>query len=176
MEGEAAVLLTGVYGVGKSSMAAEMATILERAEVPYAAIDLDWLAWANVQDAHGSAGLRVMLRNLGAVVATYRDGGIRRFVLAGTVDEADEVEAIRDVLGMPLTVARLVVPIEAIERRLSSDPTSGRRDDLEVARRSLLDGTGAGIGDLVVENTRPIGRVASEILDWLGWLRDGADR
>ena len=45
-----AVLLTGAYGTGKSSVAAEMAELLEARDVPYAAIDLDWLIWANVAD------------------------------------------------------------------------------------------------------------------------------
>ena len=36
-----AVLLTGLFGVGKSTIAADMADLLEDAGVPYAALDLD---------------------------------------------------------------------------------------------------------------------------------------
>jgi Mrp family chromosome partitioning ATPase len=39
------VLITGVYGTGKSSVAAEIAETLERRGVPYGALDLDWLGW-----------------------------------------------------------------------------------------------------------------------------------
>ena len=42
------VLITGVYGTGKSSVAAEIAETLERHGVPYGALDLDWLTWFEV--------------------------------------------------------------------------------------------------------------------------------
>ena len=38
------VLLTGVYGSGKSSVAEEIAFLLEQAGAPYALLDLDYLA------------------------------------------------------------------------------------------------------------------------------------
>jgi len=41
-----AVLITGLFGTGKSSLAVEIADILEKRGVPYAVIDLDWLCWA----------------------------------------------------------------------------------------------------------------------------------
>jgi hypothetical protein len=40
--GIAGVRLTGVYGSGKSSVAAEIGELVERNEVAYGAIDLDW--------------------------------------------------------------------------------------------------------------------------------------
>ena len=39
--------MTGVYGVGKSTVVAQMGDLLEARGLPYAAIDLDWLAWAD---------------------------------------------------------------------------------------------------------------------------------
>jgi adenylylsulfate kinase-like enzyme len=42
--GAEAVLLTGVYGSGKSSVAAEIAYLLERQGRPYALLDLDYLS------------------------------------------------------------------------------------------------------------------------------------
>jgi adenylylsulfate kinase-like enzyme len=38
-----ALLLTGIFGTGKSSVAEEIAELLEASEQPFAAIDLDWL-------------------------------------------------------------------------------------------------------------------------------------
>ena len=40
-----AVLVTGLYGSGKSSLVAEMAERLEMADVSFGAIDVDWLTW-----------------------------------------------------------------------------------------------------------------------------------
>ena len=36
-----------------------MAELLEAHDLPLAAIDLDWLIWANVPDSHGEAGHRL---------------------------------------------------------------------------------------------------------------------
>jgi gluconate kinase len=168
-EASEAVLLSGAYGTGKSSVAAEMAELLEARDVPYAAIDLDWLMWANVADAHGEAGNRLMLANLAPMIGNYRAAGLTRFILAGLLTNTDERERLRDALGMRLRVVRLTVPMSDIERRLGSDPTSGRRDDLERARVQVAEEVGAGLEDLVVANDRPIADVATEIIAWLGW-------
>ena len=39
------VLLTGVYGSGKSSVAAEIAYLLEQRDERFALLDLDYLSW-----------------------------------------------------------------------------------------------------------------------------------
>jgi hypothetical protein len=167
---EDAVLLIGVYGSGKTSVAEEIADLLERAGIPFAAIDLDWLAWANIDDGHGPSGERLMLSNLQAVMSNYRAVGMRRFVLAGSFREQAEIDRLRSTLGMPLRVVRLTVPLAVVERRLGDNPTTGRAGDLVVAREAFAAGEGEGLEDLVVDNDRPIAHVASEIVDWLGWL------
>ena len=44
-EGDAdGVLITGVYGTGKSALVEEIAHVLEVRGVPFGAMDLDWLA------------------------------------------------------------------------------------------------------------------------------------
>ena len=164
-----AILICGAYGTGKSSVAAEMAELLEARDVPYAAIDLDWLAWANIADSHGEAGHRLMLANLAPMIGNYRAAGLTRFILAGLLTSADELETMRETLGMPLRVVRLTLPIEEIERRMGSDPTSGRQFDLERSREQVADQVGAGLEDVSFANDRPIGDVAAEIVRWLGW-------
>ena len=39
------VLITGVYGSGKSSVAAEIAYLLEQRDQRFALLDLDYLSW-----------------------------------------------------------------------------------------------------------------------------------
>ncbi len=165
-----AVVLTGVYGVGKSSLAEELADILEKRHDPYAALDMDWLGWFDDgrRTDHGAAD-RVLLANLSAVVANYRGVGIRRFVLAGWIGNEREREDVRSVLDMPMTVIRLTVPFEEIERRLGTAATTGRKDDLRVAAGWLEQGAGEGIEDFIIANDRPIHDVASEVLDLVGW-------
>jgi len=130
------VLLTGVYGSGKSSVAVEMAYLLEQQGEPFALLDLDYLSWAG----------------------------------QSTGDRAAEVRTIEQALGLPLKVARLTVPLPAIEQRLASDVTSGRRDDLREAAASIAAEVGVGLEDVTIANDRPIGAVAHEVMTFLGWL------
>jgi hypothetical protein len=164
------VLLTGVYGSGKSSVAEEIAYLLERRGERYALLDLDYLSWAGTgaDDRAGEFGL--MLQNLGAVAANYRRAGIRLFVLAYFVWSPGEVQAVREVLGLPLRVARLTVPLPVIERRLAADVSSGRPDDLRAAAALIAASAGAGVEDVAISNDRPLGAVAQDVMAFLGWL------
>jgi len=163
-----ALLLTGVFGTGKSAVAEEIAELLEDRGVPFAAIDLDWLGWSNVPGA-GHDGHAILARNLGAVAGTYRDAGVQRLVLARTVENAAILEAIRSAIAVPLTVVRLTAPLTTIEERLRGSPTSGRADDLEQAREMLAAGTGVGLEDAVIENAGPIRETALRVLDVARW-------
>jgi hypothetical protein len=81
-EGEG-VLITGVYGAGKSSVAEEIADALEARGAPFGAVDLDWLMWFGVPGVEPENLRRVFLANLAAMVANYRDAGVIHFVLPG---------------------------------------------------------------------------------------------
>lgn len=163
------VLLTGVYGSGKSSVAEEIAYLLEQRGEPYALLDLDYLSWAGVGGGDRAGEFGLMLQNLAAVAANYRRAGARIFVLAYFVRNSDEVRQVRDALGLPLRVVRLAVPLSGIEQRLAGDVTSGRRDDLREAAASIAAAEGTGAEDVVIGNDRAIGLVAREVMTFLGW-------
>jgi len=166
---EEAVLITGVYGSGKSAVAQEIAYLLERQNAPYALLDLDFLGWADTGEGGRPAWLRVMLRNLVALVGNYLEVGVRFFVLAGAIRDLAELEALKAELSMSLRVVRLTVPLQEIENRLLPDPTAGRRDDLRGAASWMAGSVGVGVEDRTVPNDRPIREVAADILEWLGW-------
>ena len=164
------VLITGVYGSGKSSVAAEIAYLLQERRQPYALLDLDFLGWAGVAFDDHAAGFSLMLRNVAAVASNYRDAGINTFVLAWFVRDHGTLRRVREAAGVPLRVVRLSVPLSDIERRLSVDVTTERQDDLRVAAASIAAGEGVGVEDVVVDNGRPVPVVAQEVMTWLGWL------
>jgi len=170
IRGAEGVLLTGVYGSGKSSVAEEMAHLLEQRGEPYALLDLDYLSWAGDATSDRASEFGLMLENLAAVAANYRRAGIRLFVLAYFVRSPGEVQGVREALGLPLRVARLTVRLTEIERRLAGDVTSGRRDDLRAAAASIAADEGTGVEDVVVSNDRPIGVVVRDVMTFLGWL------
>jgi gluconate kinase len=165
-----AVLLMGVFGSGKSTVAADIADVLEAAEVPFAALDLDWLTWTNVSGASRADEHRMMLVNLAAVVGNYLDAGAQHFVLARSIHDRDELSSLSEALAMPLRTVELTLPYEEIARRLAADPTDGRRDDLARTAEWIDRAAGSGLADVTVSNGRPVREVALEILAWLQWL------
>ena len=164
------MLLTGVYGSGKSSIAEEIAYLLEQQGEPYALLDLDYLSWAGTGTGDRSEEFGLMLQNLAAVTANYRKAGIRLFVLAYFVRDPGEMARVQTALGLPLRVVRLVVPLPDIEQRLANDVTSGRRDDVREAAASIAIAEGVGVEDVTIGNDRPVGVVARDVLTFLGWL------
>jgi tRNA uridine 5-carbamoylmethylation protein Kti12 len=163
-----AVLITGMFGSGKSSVAVEMADVLEKRGIRYAVLDLDWLAWASTADDEEGAEHRLLLKNLEPVVGNYLAAGVRLFILARSV-RASELESLRAGLAMPMRVVRLTVPWAEIERRLGADVTAARQDDLRDAAAWNAASEGVGIEDMTVPNDRPVREVAMEVLDRLGW-------
>ncbi|MGZ4149172.1 MAG: adenylyl-sulfate kinase [Actinomycetota bacterium] len=160
------VLLTGPFGSGKSTVATELAELLEERGVPYAAIDLDWLSWGTPGDGDEHA---MLLRNLAPVVANYLDAGAVRFVLARWLRTPDQLASLRATMPMPLRVVRLTAPWPEIERRLRADASSSRAVDLREAM-ALGEAMEAPVdGELVVANDRGLREVAVEVLERLGW-------
>jgi adenylylsulfate kinase len=165
-----AVLITGAYGTGKSSLAAQIADMLEDRGLRYAALDLDWLAWGYPGSEEASAEHRMMMKNLAAVVANYHEAGVRYFVLARAFTERWELEDLIGGFPFPLTLVRLEVPPEVIEERLHGGIEAGRHDELRSRTEQVSRTEMPGVEDLTVRNDRPLVETASEILDWLGWL------
>ena len=162
-----AVLITGVYGSGKSTVAAEVADILEARDEPYALLDLDFLAWANPPGLDVHVDLSLLLTNLASVTGAYLRVGIDRFVLAGYLESQDEVAAVRGSIGMPLEVVRLEVPWGELERRFTAGVTSGRLNDLREARRQFA--STPTIDHVTVANDRPPRETAEEVVRLSGW-------
>jgi hypothetical protein len=163
------VLITGVYGAGKSSVAAEIAYLLTERRRPYAFLDVDFLGWGGSDFSEDGDEHGLTMINLAAVVANYREAGVGLFVLAYFVAGQDVLRRVREAVGVPLRVVRLIVPLPEIRQRLAADVTSGRQDDLRNAAAQIAASEGVGLEDLVVVNDRPIGAVAGEIMGWLGW-------
>ena len=164
-----AVLVTGVYGVGKSTVVGQMADLLEERGHRYAALDLDWLAWADdgIHDSHTDQF--ILLMNLASVVKNYRALGIERVLMAGWLGSAGELERLRSTMDMPMRVVRLTLGYEEIVNRAGRRLTTGRADDMAQTAAWLAAGAGEGLEDLAIPNERPAVEVATTILEWMGW-------
>jgi len=166
----AAVLITGIYGTGKSTVAVELVETIEQRDLPYAFFDLDYLAWGTPragEDPHVTG--RMLIRNLTSLADNFLEEGVRYFVLAGLVRDAERVRRMEEAIRTPLRVVRLTVSWPEIEHRLGADPTTSRAADLRRAAEQFASSEGEGVEDIAVDNDRPVAEVAAEILDWLGW-------
>ena len=99
MSGEG-VLITGVYGTGKTSVVEEMAGIMEAAGLNYGAIDLDWLRWfdADIDEARYQ---KIFLANVTSITTAYLDVGVERFALAGAIADQTALAALREARALP---------------------------------------------------------------------------
>ena len=152
--GAEAVLITGVYGSGKTTLAIELADVLDRAGIPVAAIDLDWLGWYSAPvdwDEHEDP--RMTLRNLASLSAAYLGAGVRRLVLAGSVPP-EALDAMREAVGVPLRVIRLDVTASVVRARLGGDPNASRADDLARALERLEAGDDGAPVDVALDADR----------------------
>ncbi len=164
-----AVLITGTYGTGKTTLAEELAEVLEDRAMAHAAIDLDWLMWFDVPGQTDAALDAVFPANLAAVVANYLAAGVRYLVLAGAVRSQADLAEIREAVGHPVQVVRLIVPLDEIERRLATSVTTGRVKDLRESPEVLADLEAADIDALDFANDGDVHELAITVLDALGW-------
>jgi hypothetical protein len=168
-DGLAAVLLTGVYGSGKTTLAIEVVDRLADAGVPAAAIDLDWLGWYGAPtgwDEHEDP--RLTLDHLQVMAARYAGVGVERLVLAGTIPPGTR-DRYAAAVAMPLTVVRLEVGAETLRRRLGEDPNGSRQEDLARALADLDGGPRDDGADWSLDGERPPADLAADVLERLGW-------
>ena len=164
-----AVLLAGVYGAGKSTLAVELVDRLADVGEHAAAIDLDWLGWYGAPtswDEHEDP--RLTLEHLAFMAGRYTAVGVRRLVLAGTIPAGSRARY-EAAVGVPLTVVRLEVPAAVIRERLTGDPNASRLEDLDHALAALAAGDPDDGADWAIEADRPVSVIAQAVLTRLGW-------
>jgi adenylylsulfate kinase len=165
-----ALVIRGPTGIGKTSTAWMLHTLLRAAEVPHAALDIDWLTGSWPED--GEWNIETRHRHVALMSDSYRQHlSVRYFVVSGIVQSADAVEALRVCLGATeLAVCRLHAPLEVVEARLRArQPADALAWFLD--RAAVLDAqlSADGLDDFVVDATQPIEQVAQEIATLLGW-------
>jgi len=165
-----AVLVTGVYGAGKSTVVADIGKVLEDHGAPYGLLDVDWLGWFNAGEDRTSHR-RVVLSNVRMVCEAYLAAGVRRLALAWSIRDREQLDELRLAVPVPLRVVRLYVDAAVVQRRLATDPTQERReDDLRVAHDWLAAGRGLGLEDLVLPGDQPVRETSEAMCRWLCWI------
>ena len=172
------VLITGGLGSGKTTTAIEIGEQLERARLPFAVLDLDWLCWAWSPSLEGDGLHELMCQNVRSVVPHLSARGCRHLVLTRAVLSEDGMHKLRDAVSpAPLRVVRLTTTTEHAVRRLRAresvgSDTSERLAALLAQRAAFEEMTATAAADARVIDTsdRDPATVAAEVLAHLGWM------
>ena len=113
------VFLNGTVGAGKTMTGEALHRILADDGISNAMIDLDQLRRSWPAPPTDRFNHELELKNLQSIAANYRVAGIRRFVLAGVLEDPAEVARYRIALGgARLTVIWLDPPLDTVQERL----------------------------------------------------------
>ncbi|MGB3306430.1 MAG: AAA family ATPase [Thermomicrobiales bacterium] len=150
------VVVTGPVGAGKSTVAAALSDLLGQAEIPHGMIDVDYVRWCYPTPANDRFHAKLGRRNMAAVAANYRAAGAKVIVLADVVEDmAQRGEYEAAIPDAEVSIVRLRVPLDVIERRLRTRMAQDSAESLEWHLRrapeleAIMDER--GIGDLVVD-------------------------
>lgn len=163
------LLITGPPGVGKSQVSMEASDLLERAEVPHAAIDLDGLelVWPTGNDD-------LVFRNLACLWANYAATGATRLILTRVLESRDELEKYRAAVpDAEIVVCRLraepTTLLHRIEARGETDYVRGPLQQQTVKLAKEMDE--ASLEDMLFDaETNSAADIAADLLGRAGWL------
>jgi hypothetical protein len=172
---EAAILLTGTLGSGKTAVGIQLGTLLTEQGIPHAVIDLDWLCWANVP-SHPLDHDDLIARNLAAIWPNLRAAGVTHLVLARALIGTSLPEALqRHFPRCRLTIVKLEANRELLEARLRA---RDRGDEL-AEHLAELDGMTAAVDAATLEaaavrnDGASLREVAEQVLTAAGWIVPG---
>lgn len=104
----AVIFINGTVGVGKTTVADAMGEILQAKRIAHAIIDLDRIRWAWPAPPKDPFNHELELANLSSLVGNYAAAGIEMFVLAGVLEDAQEIPRYQKAVGgRPFVIARI---------------------------------------------------------------------
>lgn len=115
------LLITGTVGVGKTTTANAISTLLRRRNTPHALIDLDALRTAYPSPPSDPFNETLGLANLTAVSRNYRAAGAEVLVIATVVETKAMVGEVAKASGVgdaDMVVVRLVAREEVVQERI----------------------------------------------------------
>jgi hypothetical protein len=166
------LLISGSVGVGKTTVANELSTVLEGRGIPHTFMDLDALAYTFPRDPDDPFGDRLATQNLKAVWRNCRAYGSKNLIIARIVESRDYAAHLSRAVG----IERPIV----CELRASPDSLIGRVRAREVGsnldwheRRSLTlskELNARNLADFIVDtDRRSVTEIAREIDDSVSW-------
>src|SRR6476620_5291439 len=114
------LIVTGPVGVGKTTVAYEVSTLMAAAELPHACIDMDTLRSCYPAPIGDRFNVALGLRNLAAVWANCRAVGATSLVVADFIESRDELRGYREAVpGATISVVRLRATLSTLTGRVT---------------------------------------------------------
>lgn len=168
------IIVTGPVGVGKTTVADEMGSLLLHANVPHATVDFDQLTACHPRPADDDRwGTALGLSNLAALWKNYERSGARRLLIARVLESRGELDGFRTAVpGADILVVRLRATPETLRSRVRRrGPGRGMEWHLDraVELAPLMDAQ--HVEDLLIEtDDRDPTTIAADVLQRVGWL------
>ncbi|WP_146167523.1 GNAT family N-acetyltransferase [Micromonospora sp. MH33] len=173
-----ALLLSGVAGAGKSTVADAVGRMLTEAGHVTAVVDTDLLAQFGPPPTVGHTSARVYDElkcvNLASVWANFRAAGARFVVAAAAVESvAQRQRYVEGLAGCDLSVVRLIADLDTVRSRLHQRDTGPKlKRHLQALTQSEPAPVATAVEDFTITNDRTPAEVAADILARLGWADD----
>jgi adenylylsulfate kinase len=167
------LLISGPVGAGKTTVAAEIGTLLRDANIPHAIVDLAVIGRCWPPPADDPWNEQLIHRNLAAMWREFRRAGAARLVLARVLEDRSLLRHVCAAIpDADITVIHLHAPLQTLHARLRQrEPARDLTWYLEVAAHLTRSMRPYEIADHVVDNgNRSIQDVAAEILRRARWL------
>ena len=166
------LIVSGPVGVGKTSVALEIADLLQGEGPPLAVVDFDGLTWCFPRPAGDRFHQQLGLRNLAALWASYREAGAERLVIARVVGSREALDGYRAAVpGASIVVVRLHASPDTLLRRVERREIGlAREQNLRRTLELAAELEQARAEDHVVETDgRSVTEVARTVLEVAGW-------
>jgi hypothetical protein len=167
------LLITGVVGVGKTTVTGEASQLLRQAGILHAMVDLAVIGGCWPAPADDRWNEELIHRNLACMWDNFQRAGASRLLLCRVLETRSLLRRITEAVpGAVITVVRLRAPLEVVQARIRARE-AGRDPQWYLDAAGYLTGRleDAKVEDYVADNRdRPAAETAAEVLRVAGWL------
>jgi hypothetical protein len=164
-----ALVITGGLGSGKTSVAIDLAAVLDGTQATYALIDLDFLCWAKPSPDCPLSIHDLLVMNLVPVVRGFQSAGVRHFLLPRLILTNDEARELRAALAEAtvddVTIVELTVSASTALTRLEHRDHGATLAEHQRLVSSLIPEAGISDISFSTENAS-ISDVARQVLQY----------
>jgi len=171
---EKLLFISGPVGVGKTTVASELSSLLEIGEIPHTFVDLDALTYTFPRNASDPFGNELALENLVGLWQNSRKRHSKNLIIPRVIEHKDQVVKISDALGIPApVVCRLTASNETLlervrTREIGSNLKWHEKRSLELS--AILD-KGKLEDFCITTDGRSITEIATDIMNRISWTQ-----